>query len=116
MEEGKCPGEAFLHGELLGIIDKLQFSTPVSKVAASVEGRRVELEIWARRLLGLLKGSGEVVQSLDQLLQLGRRRRGLGHGDIMHRRLDFGRGVLRRGVDLLVVGPVFVLGLLGSVS
>jgi len=37
----------------------------------------------------------------------------------MHRRLDFGRGVLRSGVDLLdplVVGPVFVLGLLGSVS
>ena len=67
----------------------------------------------------MLKGSGEVVQSLDQLLQLGRWRRGLGHGDIMHRRLDLGRGVLRSGVDLLdplVVGPVFVLGLLGSVS
>ena len=43
LEDGKCPGEAFLGGEPLGVVDKLQFSTPVSEVAASVEGRRVEL-------------------------------------------------------------------------
>ena len=35
--DGKCPGEAFLRGELLGVVDKLQFPAPVSKFAASVE-------------------------------------------------------------------------------
>ena len=65
LENDNCPGEAFLRGELLGFVDKLQFSTPVSKVASSNEGRWVELESWARTLLGLLKGSGELVQSMD---------------------------------------------------
>ena len=61
LEDGKCPGEAFLRGGLLGVVDKLQFPAPVSEVSASVEGRRVELESGARRLLGLLglvEGSG----------------------------------------------------------
>ena len=35
-------------------------------------------------MLGLLKGSGELVQSLDQLLQLGRWWRGLGRSNILH--------------------------------
>ena len=50
LEEGKCPCEAFLRGELLGFVDKLH-------------GRWVELESWARMRLGLLKGSGELVHS-----------------------------------------------------
>ena len=105
LEDGKCPGEAFLRGELLGFVDKLQFSTPVSKVASSVEGRWVELQSWARRLLGLVKGRGELVQSLDQLLQLGRGRRGLAGSNILDHGLDLSRGVLRSCVDLLGLEP-----------
>ena len=58
----------------------------------------------ARRaeLLGLLKGSGDLVQSLDQLLQLGRGWRGLGRSNILHHRLDLGGGILRILVDLLI--------------
>ena len=84
LEDGKCPGEAFLRGELLGFVDKLQFAAPVSKVASSVEGRWVELQSWARRLLGVLKGNGELLQSLDQLLQLGHGQTGLDHSNILH--------------------------------
>ena len=39
LEDGKCQGKAFLRGEVLGFVDKLQFPAPVSKVASSVEGR-----------------------------------------------------------------------------
>ena len=66
LEDGNGPCEAILRGELLGVVDKLQLPAPVSEVAASVEGRRIELEAW--RLLGLSEGSGELVQGLAQLL------------------------------------------------
>ena len=68
LEDGKCPCEAFLRGELLGIIDKLQFDASLESRRV-VEGRRLYLVGWARRLLGLMKGSGE-------MMQLGRGRRG----------------------------------------
>ena len=104
LEDDKCPGKAFLRGELLGFVDKLQLPAPVSTVAASVEGRRVELESGARRLLGLLgllEGSGELLQGLDQLLELRRGRRLLHGGDVLDDCLDLGGSGFRGCMELL---------------
>ena len=104
LEDGKCPGEAFLRGELLGFVDKLQFPAPISKVTASVEGMRVELENGARillKLLGLLYGSGELLQGLDQLLELRRGRRLLHGGDVLDDCLDLGGSGFRGCMKLL---------------
>ena len=104
LEDGKCPGEAFLRGELLGVVDKLQLPAPVSELAASIEGGRVELESGARRLLGLLglvEGSGELLQGLDQLLELRRGRRLLHGGDVLDDCLYLGGSGFRGCMELL---------------
>ena len=104
LEDGRGSGEASLCGELLGVVDKFQLPAPVSEVAAPVEGGRAERESGAGRLLGLLgllEGSGELLQGPDQLPELWRGRRLLHGGDVLDDCLDLGGSGFRGCMEQL---------------